>query len=162
MMTDIDIKAPVIRFKGIMDFDELYKYVRGWLTSKNYLVQEDSYKDKGKEFEIKWSAVKDVTEYYQYKISIKFLGWDMSKIEIIDEKTKLKQTLDKGRIEITIKGELIEDYNDNWKGILKEKLHVLYRIITKGTREEIQATYIYGNVYGLYNAIKGFLDMSTQ
>jgi len=162
MIKDIKIKAPTIRFKGIMNFDELYKYIRGWLTSKNYHVEEPGYKDKGKEFEIKWEASKDVTEYYRYQINLKFLGWDMSKIEIIDERTKLKQILDKGRIEITITGTLVEDYRNAWKSPLKKKLLTLYRKITESTRKEIQASYVYGNVYDLYGAIKEFLNMSTK
>jgi len=157
------IDAPKIKFKGVFDFDGLYKYLKGWLKSKSFSISEGTYKDKGGEFEIEWDAVKNVTDYYRYKISIKFFGWDISKIELIDEKTKKPRVLDKGRIEITIKGEIIEDYAERWNdaGWFTKKIYVLYRNLKRPARNEIHANFLYDYVYGMYDIIKEHLNMSS-
>lgn len=161
MICEEKTDAPTIRFKGIMDFDGLFRFIYGWLKGKGYLVQEKKYSEKA-ELEIKWDAEKDVTDYYRYRIVIEFLGWDLGKIEMIDEKTKLKRILDTGRIEIKIKGAVEEDYHNEWeKTWLKKKLFVVYRNMTHAATEDIHGIYVIQTIYGLYNAIKEYLNMST-
>lgn len=152
--------APLIRYKGIMDFDGLYKFVKSWLESKGYFVQEQKYKDKGSEVEIKWVASKVVTEYFQYQIKVNFIVWGLSNVEIIDERTKATKKMSKGRIEVQLSGSVIEDYNDDWeKNWFYKKLHHLYRELKKNEREEIHTNNVQGDLVSLTNSVKGFLGM---
>lgn len=152
--------APLIRYKGIMDFDGLYKFIKGFLESKGYFVEEQKYKDKGSEVEIKWIASKLVTEYFKYEIKVELLVWGLSQVEIIDERTKSTKSISKGRIEIQMGGTVIEDYNSNWdNNWFYKSLHNLYRALVKEEIGEIHKNNVQGDLISLTIAIKSKLNM---
>jgi len=122
----------LIRYKGVFDFEGLYRMMHAWLINKRFLFHEDRYKDKvatpfGNELEIDWKAEKKVTEYIKEYIIINFHLWDFSEVEIIKDGKKVKMT--KSRMEIWFDAKLEMDYTQKFqgKGKFAEKLGEFYQ-----------------------------------
>jgi len=123
---------PLIRYKGVFDFEGLYRMMHAWIINKRFLFHEGRYKDKvstpfGNELEIEWWAEKKVTEYIKEYIVITFHLWDFSEVEIIKDGKKMKMT--KSRMEIVMDCELEMDYTKKFqdKGVFAQKLGEFYQ-----------------------------------
>ena len=110
-------KKLILRYKGIFDFDGLYKLMVQWLKARRYWFHEDVYKVKpslsGIEFEIFWHGERKVTEYCQYRINVVFHMWDVTDVEVIQE--GVKKTLMKCRMEIVFDAVIELDYQGKWE-----------------------------------------------
>ena len=78
----------MLRYKGVFDFDGLYKMMHAWLISKRYEFHETKYKDKvstpfGNEIEVEWTGEKKINEFVKQKIVIEFHLWDFAEVEVI-------------------------------------------------------------------------------
>ena len=110
--------APLmLRYKGVFDFDGLYKMMHAWLISKRFEFHETNYKDKvstpfGNELEVKWTGEKKVNEFVKQKIVIEFHLWDFAEVEVIKDGRKMKMT--KSRMEIKFTPSLLLDYNEKF------------------------------------------------
>lgn len=172
----LDISKPVpiikdppllIRFKGVFDYDGMYKMMHAWLISKRFMFHENKYKDKvatpfGNEIEIAWAAEKKVTEFIKEHIKVEFHLWDYAEVEIIKDGKKLK--MGKARMEIKFFAFLEFDYsekfrkgNDFTKNLGKFYVeHVIYwdwRIR--------YATPLEYSVYDFHAKVKKYLNMDT-
>lgn len=163
------IKDPplLIRYKGVFDYDGMYKMMHAWLVSKRFLFHEDKYKDKvstpfGNEIEAKWSAEKKVTEFVMEKISIEFHLWDAAETEIIKDGKKVKMY--KARMEIKFFAELMLDYNKKFSEgtTFAKKLGKFYveNIIYWDWRIRYANALEYA-VYDLQTKVKKYLNMDT-
>ncbi|MCF7866869.1 hypothetical protein K9M18_05545, partial [Candidatus Woesearchaeota archaeon] len=74
----VSVKVPdhevEIRYKGVYDFDGLYKLMRGWLDERRYDFMETLYKDKvagtlGNKVEIKMTPEMKIDEFVKFKIN---------------------------------------------------------------------------------------------
>ncbi len=122
----------IIRYKGVIEVDSLYKDVKSWFgkNSYDYFEKENIEKTKpqGNSVIIRMYGIKDVDDYVEFKIDVAF-----------DEILRLKKT-DKGYTgdaRIIIKAEMIFDYKNKWKSypflfhlynnyILKKKINGYY------------------------------------
>jgi len=151
-------EPPVIRYTGVFSYDNLYKTVIQWFKIKGYDFFEKNYTHKGNELEFEWFGEKEVTEYYKYEIEISMFVWDFKDVEVIknDEKTVLQ----KGRIQLVIRGYYILDYEKEWVGGFKEKLQKFYHnfIINKDIMFKIYVP-LYKEVYEIYDKIRDSMGM---
>jgi hypothetical protein len=171
-----DISAPIpvvgepplnIKYKGVFDYDGMYKMMHAWIIHKRFLFQEDTYKDKvstpfGNEIEIKWYAEKKVTEFVMEIIRVEFHIWDFSEVEVIKGGRKVKMA--KARMEMKFFADLVLDYSKKFsKGSeFSQKLGKFYleNVIYWDWRIKYANSLEY-SVYDLHTKVKKFLNMDT-
>jgi hypothetical protein len=169
-MGKIDIlDSPLfIRYKGVFDFEGLYRMMHAWLINKRFLFHENMYKDKvytpfGNEVEIKWEAEKKVTEYVKEYVYIYFHLWDFSEVEVIKDGKKVKMT--KSRMEIKFEAKLELDYTKKFSkgGKFAEKLGEFYqnKVIYWEWRIKYADALTY-SLYDMHNKVKKYLGLASS
>jgi hypothetical protein len=157
----------MIRYRGVFDYDGMYKMMHAWLISKRFLFNETKYKDKvatpfGNELEIKWEAEKKVTEFIKEYIQIEFHLWDFSEVEIIKDGKKTKAA--KTRMEIKFFARLELDYSQKFSGgsDFSKKLGKFYveNIIYWDWRIRYANALEY-SIYDLHTKVKKYLNMDS-
>lgn len=108
-----------LKFAGLTDFDEAYKFARDWFLKEDFNLVEDAYTEKaksgGKELEIEWTASKKLTDYFKVTLKIKWRILGMSEVEVEMEgrKKKMNKIAD---LTLEVKGTLEKDYSNKWEG----------------------------------------------
>ena len=106
-----------IKQKGIFDFRKLYNFSYDLLREEGYRIQEKNYTEgivgDNKKTEIKWIALKKVSDYFRYMIQVDWLVLNMKNVEVQREGKKIK--MNSGEVELRIKGILIKDYEHKWE-----------------------------------------------
>ncbi|MBN2423281.1 hypothetical protein JXB41_08720 [Candidatus Woesearchaeota archaeon] len=150
-----------IKYRGVFDFEGLYKYVQKWLRDRDWDFFEIQAKDKPPWLIYKWIARKKVTFYAALQINLEFWLWEPKEVEVIKEGTKKKLT--DSRMKILLNGAYITDYDGDFEksDFLKkvEKFlngYVLYHEILLKYFD-----YLDYYIYGLMTDIKKFLGMET-
>jgi len=165
------IRTPplIIRYKGVFDYEGMYKMMHAWLINKRYLFHENKYKDKvatpfGNEIEIAWTAEKKVTEFIKEIIKIEFHLWDHSEVEVIKDGRKVKMS--KTRMEIKFFADMELDYMKKFNGesaspFVKElgKFYVEH-VIYWDWRIRYANSLEYA-VYDLHAKVKKYLNMES-
>jgi hypothetical protein len=158
----------IIKFKGVFDYEGLYKMMHAWIISKRFLFQENKYKDKvatpfGNEVEIAWVAEKKVTEFIKEWITVEFHMWDFSEVEVIKDGKKTKAA--KTRMTITFKAQIEFDYAGRFRekdSKFTQKLGIFYveNIIYWDWKIRYANALEY-SVYDLHAKVKKFLNTET-
>jgi len=106
-----------IRQKGIFNFRDFYNFAYDLLREEGYRIQEKNYtegiKGDSKKTEIRWIALKKVSDYFRYMIQVDWLVLDMKNVEVQKEGKKVK--MNSGDAELRIKGILTKDYEHKWE-----------------------------------------------
>jgi len=106
-----------VEHTGLFDFVGFYQFANAWFREEDYGVSEERYTEKvkgnAKDMRIEWNATKEFSDYFKIQQSINFNIKDMSEVEV--EINGTKKTMNKGNIEIEIKGFLIKDYESKWE-----------------------------------------------
>ncbi len=113
-----DIFSSKIKYEGIMDFKEFYKFCYQWLLEEMQLdVVEDKYAEKlsgdSKGIKAEWTGTRKVTDYFKFSINIKFEVLNLVNVEITQDGKKIK--MNKGSVEVKVKGTLIRDYDGKFE-----------------------------------------------
>lgn len=157
-----------VMYKGLYDFDKLYKAIEDWFNAYMYEYHEDVFKNKedniGDELEIKLYGDKKIDEYAKYRIDVHILNSDAEYVEKeINGKIKM---LIRGRIRIQIKPLCEFDYQKQYEG--SEALKNLggeEGFMSKHVMDQdISFKYIddmYYHAYTLQALIKDVLNMDT-
>ncbi len=155
---ELSDQPPIIKYTGVFEFDKLYSTIVKWYKSHGFNMQEKKYVYKGKELEFEWFGDKKITNYYKYEVEVAMFIWDMGDTEVVkDEKTLNMQ---KGRIQIIIKGKFILDYAGQWEGKYAKVLRDIYHkyIFDKDILFNIY-TPLYRLVYGFYDEVRNAIGM---
>lgn len=103
----------VIRYKGIIDIDDLYKSVKSWFGKYNYDYYEkentEKNKPEGNVVKIRMKAEREIDDYVLFEIKVDF-------VEIINIR-KAKKGGYHGEARIVIQSIMHLDYHNNWKNI---------------------------------------------
>lgn len=107
-----------IAYTGIFLLSHFYQFCYDWLTQEAGLsVSEDKYSEKikgdSKDIEIEWTATKEVTDYFKFEIKIKFQILGLTKVEVVQDKTKI--STNRGYIRCVVKGILVRDYKGKFE-----------------------------------------------
>ena len=150
-----------IKWEGITDFGELYKYMKLWLEDNNYLKDEKTLERKyierakgdKKQLEISWHAEKKKSDFFVYNIDTLFLILGMEDVEIDDNGVKRK--MQKAIFEMQISSYLESTKAwDELKGLQK----IYYEmIIRKRINDYLKE--LYDKSMGYFSYTKKFLGL---
>ena len=166
-MKPIAMKPIMLRFAGVFDLDGLYVAVTDWGKNYGFLWHEVDYKHKvpipaGAEQEIKWELSKKVTSFIQYKIGVNLKIGDLK--EVMVEENGKKKRLSSARIQVTMDGSLIPDWQDIFGGSkFAERLGSWYTGIF--IKKDLESTYwdqLYYRMWNLHAVMKKYLEMQNQ
>ncbi|MBI2044189.1 hypothetical protein HYT24_02390 [Candidatus Pacearchaeota archaeon] len=112
------IYSSKIKYNGIFSFKDFYSFCYGWLTDEVGLtIVESKYSEKitgdSKRIEVKWGGSKDMTDYFQFKMSIDFDVQGLTKVEVNENGKKIETN--KGSVEVKVKGVLVRDYKGKFE-----------------------------------------------
>jgi hypothetical protein len=160
------VKSLHVKKHGIFDMDKLYKFVYAWLDDRKYFYHEKLYKHKpgyikGNEVELEIGAIRKVTDYVRYDVSIEFHLWDVVDVDVIKHGKKMKMS--QARMDIKIDAGITTDYEGRWeKNGFYKKLNEFYeRYIIKKTIEDVWAYEIYSEAYDLHTKIVQILEQEV-
>ena len=161
-MTDWDPdQVPIIRFKGVFDWQGLYRLARMWFESNNYKFNEKRYKHKGDEVEVDMYGERKIDEMIKYDVYVHFHIWHLRDIEVVEGTRTLKRN--QGIIHIEIHSTLKLDWQGRFsQGRFNQMLYKWWKVVKK---REIEAKFIEPltfDMYRLHTDIKTFLNMSTD
>lgn len=160
-------KEEVIKEKldhsGLFDFKGLYSFAHGWLSEdKNYGVVEEKYSEKvsgnSREINIEWVASKRVSDYFKFEIKIRYSISGLTDVEAeIDGE---KKRLNKGKISLSITGNLIKDPESKWdKQPLTRFFRDIYNKYVIPGRVFSMESIIEKDVITLKEELKAFLEL---
>lgn len=107
-----------VKYNGIFNFADFYKFCYDWLTEETLLlISEDKYVEKlsgdSKNIDIEWSGKRKITDYFQFDAKVKFKILNLTKVEITEGGKKINTN--KGSVEVSIKGILTRDYKGKFE-----------------------------------------------
>ena len=152
---------------GFFQFSDFYKFCYDWLIEETELeiFSEDKYKEKligdAKDIEIKWTGIREVTDYFKFQVEVKFDVKGLKNVEVTQEGKKVK--MNQGRVKVEVKGILVRDYKGKfetnafykfWRGIY-EKWVIPSRI------EQFEAR-LAGDCNEFLNQAKAYLDLEGK
>lgn len=160
-----DVFKQQLKQKGFFNYEELYKFCFNWLKEEGYSVSEDKYDEKvssfGKEIKIKWTAKKNISDYFRNVIELKWhiLGLTEAEVEIAGQ----KQKTNKGEIKIDIKGVLERDYEARWedKPAWKFLRGIYDKYIIRTTMEQYQEA-LKNKATSYFEQIKAFMNLEGK
>lgn len=160
------MKGVHIKYKGIFDFQELWRLIGDWFESKSFEVIEGKAKHKmgtfGEDFECIMDAWRNVTEYYRFEMRVYAKYWDGNYVEVIKEGTKKKKM--KARLYLRISGALIIDYSDRFerstfaKGLGK----FMNKHVVHWQWDAVYGDQLNYKILELQNVIKEYLNMEAR
>jgi len=160
-------KKFLIRYKGVLDLEGLYRVIVQWLKTRRYWFQETTYKHKvpspfGAEEEIQFKAERKCNEYYLHNITIYFHVYDQQEVEVIKEGKK--QKLIKCRVEILLSGTLVCDYQGRFDktAVLQKLRQFAHDHIIKHQVEDVWYDELYYRIVKLQAMIKDYIDMQSK
>ena len=119
-----------VKYEGIMDFKEFYRFCYKWLTEETELdVIENKYAERisgdAKNIKVEWKGTRKVTDYFKFDIEVKFEILNLTNVEISVGGRKVK--MNKGSVETQVKGTLIRDYEGKFeKNAFQKFLRSIY------------------------------------
>jgi hypothetical protein len=101
-----------IKYNGIVNFADFYKFCFEWLRDETGLsLSENKYSEKlsgdSKNIDADWSGSRTMSDYFKFEAKISFKVVGLTSIEITQDGKKIKTN--KGSIEVGINGTLIRD-----------------------------------------------------
>jgi hypothetical protein len=143
----------VIKYKGVIDIDNIYKNIKSWFNSNNYdfFEKENTEKNKpqGNTLILKMVGEREVDDYVKFIVEVD-----------IDEMLRIKKVNKgySGEARIILRARIIIDYKDNWKAV--SFLFNLYNnIILKKKFYNFYWPKIYDEMMGLNHLIKSDLGL---
>lgn len=162
---DVLIKTK-IKHTGIFDFKETYRVLFEWLIDEGYDLNEKEYKEilgagGAKEIEVKWDAVRKVSDYFRFQIEAKWHMMGMTTVEV--EIDGVKQKMNKGQFELEAKCVLLKDYEARWENrpFLKFMRTFYDRYLIKERIEGYEGKLI-TEMYEFLNTCKSFLALTGK
>ncbi len=103
--------------KGIFNFKDYYAFTYDWFIKEGYKLVETLYLEEitgdSKKVEIEWKITKNISDYFQFAITARWMILGLKNTEIQREGQKIK--LNSGQVEIKLKSVLIKDYQSKWE-----------------------------------------------
>lgn len=136
-----------IKYNGIVNFADFYKFCYEWLRDETGLsLSENKYSEKitgdAKNIEIEWNGSRNITDYFRFEAKITFRVSGLTNVEITEGNRKIKTN--KGSVEVGISGNLVRDYKGKFeKSAFQKVLKGIYeKSIIQARVEEYQGKII--------------------
>jgi len=146
-----------LKYNGVFDLDRLYSEVVGWFGEMGYDLSEkehsDKDKSKGKYLKYKFSAEREVTDYFKFYIDVTF--------DIV-EVVPVSGNLVKGKARIFIVAKLELDHHGHWeeKGKFVDFMFKVYNNYIIKDRISQYAGILTKEVVSLHDLMKDVLDFN--
>ena len=155
-----------VKYDGLLDFKDFYKFCYQWLSEEAGLsVVEEKYAEKisgdAKNIKVKWAGSRKVTDYFKFEVGVDFEVLNLTNVEITKDGKKIK--MNKGSIEIGIKGNLVRDYEGKFEKTSTQKfLRGIYEkwVIYSRIREYEEK--LIGDCNEFLSQAKAFLDLEGK
>lgn len=155
-----------LKYAGLLDLEQTYKFTYEWLKREDLNVIEDEYSEKvksnGKELEIKWTASKKFTDYFKVVLSLKWriLGLSDVEVEVDGKKKKMNKAAD---FSMEFKGVLEKDYSNKWEGSAFNKfIKDVYNKYVIPQRTDQKEDQVRDMVQNLKEELKAFLELTGR
>jgi hypothetical protein len=109
-----------IKYNGVFNFGEFYKFCFEWLRDETGLgdsLVEEKYAEKlsgdSKNVDVEWKGSRKMTDYFKMEVKVVFRVIGLTSIEISQGGAKVKTN--KGSVEVSIKGNLVKDYGNKFE-----------------------------------------------
>lgn len=155
-----------IKYDGLMDFKEFYKFCYQWLTEEAELtVSETKYAEKvtgdSKNIDVSWSGSRTVTDYFKFQVSVSFKIINLTNTEIIQSGKKFK--MNKGSVEVSVSGTLVRDYDGKFEKTSSQKfMRSIYEKWVIPSRIEEYEGKLIGDCNEFLLQAKAFLDLEGR
>ena len=155
-----------IKYKGIVDFPEFYKFCYDWLDQEVELdLAEEKYQEKisgdAKNIDIEWVGVRKVTDYFRFDVKVTFQILQLTKLEIVQDGRKIKTN--QGSVEIKIKGILVKDYEGKFEvNATRKFMRGVYEKWVIPSRVEEFENKLIGDCDEFLSQAKAFLDIEGK
>ena len=156
------------RWQGVLDFGELYRFVKWWLEDNGFCDDngftygtvcmekkfvERRFQGGTKNVEIAWETGWAKNDYFKYNIALTILILGMRDEEV--EVRGVKRKLDRGDYDIRMEANLETEYNEDWEKF-KFK-HLYYRFFIK-RQMSMHKRNLFILFYRFNNAIKDYVQ----
>ncbi len=155
-----------IKYNGIFNFPDFYKFCYNWLVEETELtMNEDKYSEKimgdSKNIEIKWKGTKEVTDYFKFEIKADFRINGLTKVEINQEGIKVQTN--RGSVEVKVTGTLLRDYKGKFeRDAFRKFLRSIYEKWVIPSRVEQFEHKITSEGDEFLNQAKAYLDLEGK
>jgi len=159
------MKGVHIRYKGTLDFQEIWRLIGDWFESKGFEVIERKAKHKvdvtGEELETAMDAWRNVTDYYRFYMTAYAKYFDAEYVDVV-ENGKKKRLL-KARIHFMVSGKLELDYANRYgKSKLTKQLgKFMNNYVLHWQWDAIYGDQLNYKILELQNVIKEYLGMTV-
>jgi hypothetical protein len=155
-----------VKNKGVFDFKESYRVLYDWFMEQGYVLNEKSYKETvgpggEKEIEIEWLALRQISDYFRFRMEVKWhiIGMKDAEVEIDGVKRKMNS----GLFEVGFESILEKDYEHRWeKNPFLKFLRTLYDRYLIQSRIEGYEGKLLTEMDDLIAETKAFLSLSSQ
>lgn len=161
-----DIFSSKIGYGGIFSFKDFYVFCHSWLSEEIGMnVSEGEYKEKisgtSKNIDIKWSAGKNITDYFRFEIKVEFRIIGLTEVEVMQGGAKTKSN--KGSVDLKVKGTLVRDYEGKFETTpFKKFLRGIYEKWVIGSRIEQFEGKLAGALDEFLSQAKAYLDLEGK
>lgn len=155
-----------VKYEGLGNFKDTYKFAHEWLISENFKVTEDKYGEKikgnEKEIEVVWKCKKKLSDYFAAFIELKWTIRGMTDVEVeIDGQRKKMNKF--AELKIAIKGVLEKDVSSKWTGTAMQQFFKdVYHKYVIPQRMEDREDSVKNTVRSLKEEIKDFLELTGR
>lgn len=155
-----------IRFRGLYDWEGLFRLIRGWFEAREYDFFENRYKHKakppGSELEINFTAYREINDYARNVIKMYFHIWDAEEVEVVRDGKKKKMWNARMLIDFTAYVEL--DYDSHWEHspFLRILRNFYHKYIIKHEIDDVWTDKLWYKVNELQQECKRFLGMQSE
>ena len=155
-----------LRHDGLFDFRGTYSFAHDWLKDeKRYGVVEERYNEKvsgnARDLMIEWRAMRKLSDYIKIEIFIRIEITGMTEVEVEIDGEKKK--MNKGRVELDIRGALIKDPDSKWdKAPFTRFMRDVYnKYVIPGRIFEMEMR-VKNDVIKFKDEVKAFLELSAR
>ncbi|MBI2045098.1 hypothetical protein HYT23_03500 [Candidatus Pacearchaeota archaeon] len=155
-----------IRYVGVLNFKDFYRFCYDWLSEETELMLvENKYEEKIdgdiKNIEVEWTGARKITDYFKYKVKVKFRVLGLKKVEVIRDGKKEKTN--EGSVEVKASGDLVRDYQGKFElGAGRKFLRGIYdKWVIPSRIEEYQGKLV-GKINEFLNQAKAWLDLEGK
>jgi len=155
-----------VKYDGLLDFKDFYKFCYQWLSEEAGLsVVEEKYAEKisgdAKNIKVKWAGSRKVTDYFKFEVGVDFEVLNLTNVEITKDGKKIK--MNKGSIEIGIKGNLVRDYEGKFEKTSTQKfMRGIYEKWVIYSRIKEYEEKLIGDCNEFLSQAKAFLDLEGK
>jgi hypothetical protein len=155
-----------IKYSGVVNFSEFYKFCYDWLKDQTGLtLAEDKYAEKlsgeSKNIDVDWTGTREMTDYFKFEAKVSFKVIGLTSIEVTQDGKKIKTN--KGSVEVSIKGTLLKDYEGKFeKSAFQKFLRGVYEKMVIPARVDEYQGKVIGDCDEFLSQAKAYLDLEGK